>query len=80
MDYLIRSGIATWKRGVTLQLSWGTAKAPGRRPGRYREIDLHAVGALVETAPDIGYGFADQVRKEGLARVPRNLRRRIKQA
>ena len=45
-----------------------------------REIDLYAIGALIEATADIGCGFAHQVREERVARVPQDFRGRIKQA
>jgi len=46
----------------------------------FREIDLYAIGALFEAAADIGHGFAHQVRKKSLARVPRNFGGWVEQA
>jgi hypothetical protein len=41
---------------------------------RFGEIDLHAVGTLIETLPNVRDGFGDEIGEEGLARVAGNAR------
>jgi hypothetical protein len=66
------------QRDEVIQQASGWVEFEGE--ASFREIDLHAIGALLEAAADIGCGFAHQVREERLARVPRNFQDRIKQA
>jgi len=55
-------------RGIELQ-----------REARFREIDLHAVGAQLQTFADVGGRLLDQIQQERLARIAGDVSGGIKQ-
>jgi hypothetical protein len=69
---------AVVQRDELLEEPAGRIQLEGQPP--FGKVDLHAVGAAIETLPDVVHRFAHQIREKGVARVSGNARLRVEQA